>query len=911
MMHWGVVLLGASLASAAAPLSLDDWSLPVDAGRCAGGLSAGVFPCLGVDLLARVPLHSYSRHAMGLGRTAFGTAKNPYKGCKSCMHSKAAGGTSGGFALSQECLADAFEIFEQANCSHPHHASFCAACAPMIGAAQVVQAAQQAGREPSAAERAAASPTEACQASWLAFCDEGPGGNDMWGWVDPSSGREYALVNTRRDTAFFDVTSPLEPRLVGVLPMPNLTLSAGEAAEAAGVDAVVLGSSWWHDIKVSNGYAFIVSETAGHGLQVFELAQLGRAGDTAAAAAAATAAAAAAAATGAASATGDGGSRSVPQTFEQAHRYLQYFHKAHNIAICEETGVAFVLGSDACKGLLVLNVSQPTNVLPVGPNGGCFSAVGFLHDCECVVYRGADAAYAGRELCFCGNQPKSGGDDGGEDDGGGRRLFFPSTDATLAPTPAPTPSAPGCTSSPRGQYMTIIDVTDKRAGPHIVACAPYPGGNYAHQGWLTRNQSFVVFSDESDESIWSNAANAKAHGPTRSATMIFDVRRLSAPALVAHWLHPRIGAITHNLYVRDGLVFQADYTAGVRVLRLNEDALAAQAARRDAHLLNVDELANGANAAFETSCTACLEEIAFFDTFPDSDATNYDTGVWTAYPFLPSGTLVVNTETLGMFTLKLQREGGLSSVSGAVGGFDATAVVVRLSAALIGFTVATFTLAAQRAFRTAVARRAGVALAAVALRNVRDAVAGGKGRWLALSTPAAGAVAAVLFEVEITSHFNAVDTVRKALTPVWLDGAGADISTELTAAGVTVPADFSAQLAAPAPAPTPDLGYDTKFGGDGGPTLAATLAAILCAVGLVSGFVAYTVRARRRRLWTESEERSTLNGGESKSDAWSEGDEVDEEDEGGKGSSDDSELPNKQVHTTGAIVAMTTAAVRV
>ena len=42
--------------------------------------------------------------------------------------------------------------------------------------------------------------------------------NDVWGWTDPQSGREYALVGRTDGTAFIDVTDANHPRYLGNLP---------------------------------------------------------------------------------------------------------------------------------------------------------------------------------------------------------------------------------------------------------------------------------------------------------------------------------------------------------------------------------------------------------------------------------------------------------------------------------------------------------------------------------------------------------------------------------------------------------------------------------------------------------------------------------------------------------------------
>ena len=56
--------------------------------------------------------------------------------------------------------------------------------------------------------------------------------NDVWGWTDPDSGREYALVGRYDGTSFVDVSDPMNPRYLGDLP-----LTEGATADV------------WRDIK--------------------------------------------------------------------------------------------------------------------------------------------------------------------------------------------------------------------------------------------------------------------------------------------------------------------------------------------------------------------------------------------------------------------------------------------------------------------------------------------------------------------------------------------------------------------------------------------------------------------------------------------------------------------------------------
>ena len=58
-------------------------------------------------------------------------------------------------------------------------------------------------------------------------------GNDIWGWTDPETGQEYAIVGCADGTSFVDVTEPMEPKVIGFLPTHT-------------------SSSIWRDMKVLN-----------------------------------------------------------------------------------------------------------------------------------------------------------------------------------------------------------------------------------------------------------------------------------------------------------------------------------------------------------------------------------------------------------------------------------------------------------------------------------------------------------------------------------------------------------------------------------------------------------------------------------------------------------------------------------
>jgi choice-of-anchor B domain-containing protein len=188
--------------------------------------------------------------------------------------------------------------------------------------------------------------------------------NDLWGWTDPQTGREYALVGRSDGTSFIDVSDASRPVFLGDLPMTD---------SARG--------SVWRDIKVYRDHAFIVSDGAGpHGMQVFDLTQLRDV-------------------------------RLPPVTFRETAHY-HGINSAHNIVINEATGFAFAAGAsgggETCGGgLHMVDIRDPGR-----PTfAGCFAhpltgrrGTGYTHDAQCVTYQGPDAAYRGREVCFGANE---------------------------------------------------------------------------------------------------------------------------------------------------------------------------------------------------------------------------------------------------------------------------------------------------------------------------------------------------------------------------------------------------------------------------------------------------------------------------------------------------------------------------
>ena len=298
--------------------------------------------------------------------------------------------------------------------------------------------------------------------------------NDTWGWTDPETKREYALVGGTEGTVFVDITDAKRPVVLGILPAHTLDPEF----------------PWWRDIKVYANHAFVVSEQTGHGLQVFDLTRL----------------------------------RTDPPGYtiytETAH--YPNFSWSHNLAINEETGFAYAVGSSTCEGgLHMVDIRTPAN-----PTfAGCFSAHGYIHDTQCVVYTGPDAEHIGREICFAAN-------------------------AEVHHNPPPG-------SDPITNALSIVDVTDK-ANPVVISRTEYSGDGYSHQGWLTPDHQYFLHGDELDE---------LEHG-VNTTTRVWDVRDLDNPVVTLAWQNTT-EAIDHNMYTEGGYVYQSNYSSGLRVLDIS------------------------------------------------------------------------------------------------------------------------------------------------------------------------------------------------------------------------------------------------------------------------------------------------------------------------------------------------------
>lgn len=188
--------------------------------------------------------------------------------------------------------------------------------------------------------------------------------NDIWGWTDEESGREFALVGRVDGTSFVEITDPLNPVYLG-------TLQRTEGSPSAS----------WRDMKVYKNFAYIVADGAGnHGVQIFDLTQLKNVVNP-------------------------------PVEFQESAHY-DGIASAHNIVINENSGFAYTVGNssggETCGGgshILDLSIPlEPTFAGCFGHEGTGNANTGYTHDAMCVTYDGPDSEHLNKEICFSSNE---------------------------------------------------------------------------------------------------------------------------------------------------------------------------------------------------------------------------------------------------------------------------------------------------------------------------------------------------------------------------------------------------------------------------------------------------------------------------------------------------------------------------
>ena len=250
-------------------------------------------------------------------------------------------------------------------------------------------------------------------------------------------------------------------------------------------------------------------------------------------------------------------------------------HNAHNLAIHD--GYAYIVGgverlgrpdtkTIAEGGLYILDLSDPLDPKVAGE----FPNDGYTHDSQVVTYEGPDLEYKDRSIAFNSNVDS----------------------------------------------LSIVDVTDK-SNLQKISDSSYPYAAYIHQGWLSEDHRYFFVNDEYDE--------IEKPLSTKTQTHIWNIEDLDNP-LYQGFHEGNEVSIDHNLYIKGDLMFQANYSSGMRLLEIKQPS--------------------------GESKPVQLKEIAYLDTDPSSDSETFS-GAWSVYPFFDDNKAIVS-DTQGLFVINYQ-----------------------------------------------------------------------------------------------------------------------------------------------------------------------------------------------------------------------------------------------------------------
>jgi choice-of-anchor B domain-containing protein len=225
----------------------------------------------------------------------------------------------------------------------------------------------------------------------------------------------------------------------------------------------------------------------------------------------------------------------------------------HNVAIDTDAGMLYRLGGSG-EGLRIYSLANPVSPSYVGSWD-----TRYVHDAQVVTY--TSGPYAGRQIAFCCS------------DG-----FQPALD--------------------------ILDVTNPN---NVIELdyVTYSNSAYSHQGWLSVDRQYFYLGDELDE-----------NGTLPTTTHVIDVSNLTNANAIGTFTNGNT-AIGHNIYTKDNLIYQANYTSGLRVFDTTNSA---------------------------TSPT----EIAYFDTWASGDPASFN-GLWSCYPYFDGGIVIGSDMEKGLF----------------------------------------------------------------------------------------------------------------------------------------------------------------------------------------------------------------------------------------------------------------------
>ena len=161
-------------------------------------------------------------------------------------------------------------------------------------------------------------------------------------------------------------------------------------------------------------------------------------------------------------------------------------------------------------GLTILNLKNPEKPKLAGK----FKQDGYTHDTHVPTYAGPDKAHQAKTIAFNAN----------------------------------------------ADSFSIVDVSDNQK--QSAYRRTYTKAGYNHQGWTTDDQNYYLLNDSKDEKNLTGNNKARTH--------LWDIKDLDNPNYLGFHNSTEFST-DHNLYIKDDIVYQANYTSGLRVLKIKRD----------------------------------------------------------------------------------------------------------------------------------------------------------------------------------------------------------------------------------------------------------------------------------------------------------------------------------------------------
>ncbi len=158
--------------------------------------------------------------------------------------------------------------------------------------------------------------------------------------------------------------------------------------------------------------------------------------------------------------------------------------------------------------------------------------------------------------------------------------------------------------------LYVHDVSDPQTDLLLGSLTSYPESGYNHASWLSADGHYLVMADETHD----------------RGLKLVDVSDLSDMTVTDVFRSALLGpaetaSIPHNPFIRGNLVICSYYHDGVQV--------------------------------FDFSDPENVQQVAWYDTYPDNTDYGGYKGCWGVYPFLPSGIIIASDITYGLFVLQL------------------------------------------------------------------------------------------------------------------------------------------------------------------------------------------------------------------------------------------------------------------